>query len=301
MRFPDFLIIGGMKCGSTTLYRDLGTHPRVFFPIDKEPGNLADDRVRTDEGRAEYAAMFAGAKADQLCAEASTLYTKRPLADGTAERAGALCGPELRVIYVVREPIARVSSHHHHESTEGLLPADLETAVREHPSLIDYTRYAHQVTPWLDVFGPDRVRVVRFEDYTAARAETTADVQRFLGLDPRPDLVRADQVFNKSEGKPVMTGKWQAVRTNPVYDKVIRPLLSQSLKDKLRGALLPKARAERQPPSPETAERILDAVAEDHETLRTTMGLESPVWDREKSLAKAREKFEAFRARAAGG
>lgn len=295
MRFPDFLIIGGMKCGSTTLYRDLGTHPGVFFPIDKEPENLADDRVLTDEGRAEYAEMFAGAQAGQLCAEASTAYTKRPGADGTAQRALELCGPDLRAIYVVREPVARVGSHHHHKVVEGLLPESLDEALRNHPELIEYTRYAYQVEPWIDTLGTDRVRVVRFEDFTKARAETIASLQTFLGLEPQPELVQADQVFNKSDGKPVMTDKWQAVRRNPLYDKVIRPLLGQGVKDALRGVLLPKTKAKRGPPSPELAERILDAVANDHAKLQSIMGLDTPVWSREASLAKATAKYEEFK------
>ena len=41
-RLPDFLIIGGMKCGSTTLFRDLDTSPAVSFPAHKEPHNLLD-------------------------------------------------------------------------------------------------------------------------------------------------------------------------------------------------------------------------------------------------------------------
>jgi hypothetical protein len=31
-RLPDFLIIGAMKAGTTSLYRDLLTNPAVFFP-----------------------------------------------------------------------------------------------------------------------------------------------------------------------------------------------------------------------------------------------------------------------------
>ena len=98
MTLPHFLIIGGMKCGSTTLYRDLLTHPRVFFPIDKEPCNLCDDRVLTDAGRAEYEALFKRARPDQLCAEASTDYTKLPDRPGVAARALRVLGPELKLI-----------------------------------------------------------------------------------------------------------------------------------------------------------------------------------------------------------
>lgn len=289
MPLPHFLIIGGMKCGSTTLYRDLGTHPRVFFPIDKEPENLCRPEVTTDAGRTEYAKMFEAAGADQLCAEASTAYTKRPHADGTAQRARRLCGPGLRVIYVVREPIARITSHHHHDLTYGLMPQSLAEAIDSHPDLLDFTRYAWQVEPWIDALGPERVKVIRFEDYTKTRAETTADLETWLGLDPRPDLVEEDKIFNKSEGKPVMTGRWRSVQGHPVYQKLIRPLLPLGLKDTMRNALLPKAKHERQKPTPELASTIVDRLAEDHDRLREIIGLQAPVWDREKTLAKLRE------------
>ena len=51
MRLPDFLIIGAMKSGTTGLFFDLCSHPRVFLPENKEPTRLASDDVLTTEGR----------------------------------------------------------------------------------------------------------------------------------------------------------------------------------------------------------------------------------------------------------
>ena len=51
---PDFLIIGAMKSGTTSLYADLKTHPSIFLPEDKEPSCLASDEVLTDAGQAPY-------------------------------------------------------------------------------------------------------------------------------------------------------------------------------------------------------------------------------------------------------
>ena len=34
---PDFLIVGAMKAGTTTLYHDLSEHPDIFLPVLKEP------------------------------------------------------------------------------------------------------------------------------------------------------------------------------------------------------------------------------------------------------------------------
>ena len=77
-RLPDFLIIGGMKCGSTTLFRDLDTSPAVSFPAHKEPHNLLDDAVLSGEGKAKYAGLYKHARPDQRLGDASTGYTKLP-------------------------------------------------------------------------------------------------------------------------------------------------------------------------------------------------------------------------------
>lgn len=87
MRRPDFLIIGAMKAGTTTLYRDLVDHPNIFLPEQKEPNTLvmygSDMRRIIDD----YASLFARSPQDAICGEASTAYTKRPDNEGVAARA----------------------------------------------------------------------------------------------------------------------------------------------------------------------------------------------------------------------
>lgn len=271
MRVPDFLIIGGMKCGSTTLYRDLMTNPRVFFPIDKEPESLCDDEVLTPGGRARYAALFGSVKEGQLCAEASTGYTKRPDIEGVAERAYEVCGAGLRAIYLVRDPVKRVVSHHYHEYSRGNMPRSIDDSVRDFPALVNYSRFAMQVEPWLERFGPERVRIVRFEEYVADRIAGSTALCAFLGIDARPDLIEDDKVFNKSEGKPVMRGPWKLVAHNPVYRRFIRPLMPMGLKDRVRGTVLPKAPPRPEPPTEETVAWIRAELAGDQARLAELM------------------------------
>ena len=114
MTLPGFLVVGAMKAGTTSLYRDLPTNPSVFMPIDKEPNNLLSDDVRTPQGLDDYARHFQRAGADQLCGEASTAYTMLPRHTGVPERALEVLGPDCRIIYLVREPVARIVSHHQH-------------------------------------------------------------------------------------------------------------------------------------------------------------------------------------------
>lgn len=291
MTLPNFLIIGGMKCGSTTLYRDLQTNPAVYFPIDKEPHNLAHDDVLTESGKAEYAALFDNAGGATLIGEASTGYTKRPDIDRAAERARDVLGSDLRLLYIIREPVSRIASHHHHARTEGVaMPEDLGDAIVSHPELLNYSRYAMQAKPWVETFGSDQLQILRFEDYTRARAATVAELSTFLGIDPRPDLVQEDEVYNKSEAKPVMTGRWRAITSSAPYRAIVRPLMSQDVRDRVRRALLPKSKQSKAAVSPEVAEAIYDQLAPDLEDLMGLMNATSPIWDRDKVIARYREK-----------
>ena len=268
-----------MKAGTTTLYRDLLTHPRIFFSQDKEPGNLLDDAVLTPEGRAAYRALFAAASPDQLCAEASTAYTKRPTHEGVARRARALLGEDLRLIYIMREPVARLVSQHRHELTAGeITETDIDAAIERHPHLIDYSRYAMQLEPWLEVFGRERILTLEMEAHAADRAGGTAAVQRFLGLDPMPDLVRADAVYNKGDAKPVLRGPWQVVQQSMPYQKLIRPLIGVETRQKLREALLPRATTQLAAPSESSLARVRERLEPDLARLRAMLGGDAPSW-----------------------
>lgn len=242
MTLPGFLIIGAMKAGTTTLYRDLMANPRVFFPLDKEPEHLCHDEVLTPAGRLAYERLFAKARADQVCAEASTAYTKHPVFQGAARRAAELLGPDLRVLYLVRDPIARLISQHRHEVMVGRLETrpDINEAVREIPRYLDYSRYAMQLDFWLDALGPERVRAIVFERYTADRVRTVEAVSRFLGLEPVTDGIDEARAYNRADEKRVARGPVGRLVNSGLYRRAIRPLLGPETRQRLR-RLLPRA------------------------------------------------------------
>ncbi|MEE9131722.1 MAG: sulfotransferase domain-containing protein [Phycisphaerales bacterium] len=279
MRLPGFLIIGAQKAGTTTLYRDLLANPAIFFPIDKEPGNLCQDDVLTDTGRSAYARHFAGARSHQTCGEATTSYTKRPDIPGVPARARHLLSDKLKVIYLVREPISRIISHHHHELTSGQVSCGIDEAVRTIPRYIDYSRYAMQITPWLNELGRAQVLIIHFECYIETRVKTLDSVCKFLGVAPRPDTVCQDIAYNRSAGKPVPVGPLAAMRMSSLYRRFLRPLLSASAKDKIRAALLPKATAPPDRPAVETVRLIVEEVGQDVAQLTAIMDQTEPLWN----------------------
>ncbi len=274
-----------MKAGTTTLYRDLMENPAIFMPEIKEPGNLQSDDVLCDEGRREYAAHFIDARSDQICGDASTEYSKLPDISGVPGRAGKILDRNLRVIYVVREPVSRIISHHKHEFYANRIRCDIDEAVGAMPRFIDYSRYAMQIEPWIDMLGEDRVRIVVFESYIADRRRTIDSLSEFLGIKPAVEVEDADTAHNSAAGKRMLKGPIAWVQQSFLYQRVFKGVLPRTAKDRIR-SMLPKPPNRIAPPSAATVGRVFDELSPDIARLTRIMGHTEPAWDIEAVLRK---------------
>ncbi len=279
MKLPDFLIIGSARSGTTTLYRDLLTHPGIFFPDTKEPGNLTTDDVLTAEGLRAYSSLFAAAADSQLCGEATTRYTHRPDVQGVPKRARHVLGRDLKCLYIMRNPIDKIISTHHLYVAHGLAPADINIAVRELDSLLDHARYAMQVKPWMEEFGPSQVHLIKFETYVDNRRQGVTQLQEFLGVEPRPNLLGLNKAFNQSNNETMPAGPFAGISQNRLYRRLVRPLLSPDARTWLRRLVLPSMPARPLPPTQDTVAFILDRLANDLEQQPALFGVQGALWD----------------------
>jgi hypothetical protein len=276
-KLPGFLIIGAQKSGTTTLYGDLSHHPGISFGAYKETGALCSDDARTPEGRRKYAANYRTASAAVL-GDATTDYTKRTRFAGVPERARRILGPELRLIYLVREPVSRAISHHYHGVSRKTLPADFGTALNEHPSLVDNGRYAFQLDAWLEHFPQEQLKVVRFEDYLADRAGTTQGLLSFLDLPPA-SLKADDPGLNRSGELGAAVGLWARVHRSSVYRATLRRVLPDDLRLRIRGLVVPGPPPRPAPPTLAQVDEMLEVLRPDVERLATVLGMDRPPWD----------------------
>ena len=224
MRLPDFLLIGAMKCGTSTLAAQLGAQPGVFMSSPKEPEFFSED-AHFARGIGWYAGLFAAAPEGALLGEASTGYTKLPThPEASARIAAAL--PEVRLIYMIRDPLARLVSHYIHEWTMGVIRSDLATALESHPELIDYGRYGHQIAPYVARFGAERVLLLTLEEMRAEPQAVLERVAGFLGA-PQPVVWRAEMAQVNASA--------ERIRRLPFHDLLIEHPLTTAL----RRALVP--------------------------------------------------------------
>ncbi len=280
---PTFLVIGAMKAGTTTLCRDLEASPDVFFPTVKEPHTLCLDEVLTPGGRRRYAALFRTARPDQLRGEGSTGYTKRPGIDGVAERAKAVLGDDLRLVYIVRHPVDRIVSHHRHLVRGGDATPDINEAVRSMPELIDVSRYAMQLEPWIDTFGRAQLHVVRFEDYVADRRREVERVCAFLGATPPPSDADLGRVHNAGEEAlvppPGLRGLARRVTRGQFYKRVIHPRTPRWLRERLKATVYTRPESVASALTAETRAYLTDQFAGDLDRLARMLGRDDLRWD----------------------
>jgi len=246
MRRPDFLIIGAMKAGTTTLHRDLSQHPQIFLSDPKEPNDLVSDDVLTDKGLQAYTGLFAGARPDQLCGEASTTYTREPRHTGAAARALQVCGPNLKLIYVVRDPFERAVSHYRYAFLRGRTKGPPEAELLGNPEYAQVSDYARQLAPWREAFGDDAILIVNFKDYIKARRDIVSQVLRFLEVDATSLELDVSRRFNASDDVRVSRGVVEKIISSAAYQRGLKPLLGPALRSVGKAALL--RRGEEPPP-----------------------------------------------------
>jgi len=162
---PNLFVVGAMKAGTTALHGYLDQHPDIFMSDPKEPGFFADPEPDA-AARAAYLALFARGAGQRWRGEASTRYTKAQDAASVAGRIAEVA-PEARILYMVRDPVARTLSQYLFNRRIHAERRALCQAVREDPRYRRVGDYTGRITPYLDRFGADRVRILSAEDLEA--------------------------------------------------------------------------------------------------------------------------------------
>ena len=212
MTSVDFLVIGAMKAGTSSLHAYLSAHPQLFLPVHKEPHHFAypdgapawagpgearlRDDVVTDAER--YAALFAPAGAEQRRGEASTSYLYEP---GTAARIHRRA-PQVRLVAVLRDPVTRAYSAYNHLRRDGREEAGtFAEGLRREPArlargynpLWAYERgglYGQQLREYVERFDASQLCVVTYEELRADPLGTYRRLCVHLDVDPTftPDV-----------------------------------------------------------------------------------------------------------------
>lgn len=229
---PHFIVVGAMKCGTSTLQTQLAAQDGVFMSTPKEPNYFSDDAVFA-QGQGWYEGLFAGAPAGALCGEASTHYTKLPTYPETLDRMTAML-PELKLIYMIRNPVARAVSHYVHAWSLREISTDAPTAFRTQSELVDYGCYGMQIAPFVAAYGRENILLSSLEALSATPEAEFARVADFLGLPGNP-VWKHDLEAQNVSGQRFRRLPFQTMLVdNPIARAFRQALVPKGVRDRIR-------------------------------------------------------------------
>jgi len=210
----DFLCVGAQKAGTTTLRSYLRIHPQLALP-DHEPHLF--DRDQRDWSDALQTALDAYLASSQTPAE---------VRDGSRAPASRLMlwgevtpiylywqpcpqrihrhNPAMKLIVLLRNPVARAYSHWSMELNRGAERLSFSDAIRAESmrlqvwpeaqhrviSYLDRGRYHTQLLRYLQLFDRRQLLLLPSEDFYRSPQSSLAAITDFLGIEPWPEFSR---------------------------------------------------------------------------------------------------------------
>jgi hypothetical protein len=227
---PNFLIIGAMKAGTTSLYNYIRMHPDIYMCPEKEPHFFSVDS-NWAKGISWYESLFNGRRKQKALGEASVTYMRYPQFPNVPARIHQTL-PNVRLICLLRNPVARVYSHYFHLYREGLEERSLEGALSAKQGLlpgrlaippladlpsndplvrvneyIAFSLYWRQIEHYLQYFPRKQLLIILFEEMVENPAATLRSVYNFLEVDESFEPKHMNQAFNKTADK-LSDRKW---------------------------------------------------------------------------------------------
>ena len=309
----DFLVIGAMKAGTTSLFEYLRTHPGLYVPPAKDLPFFSHDNVYRRGWDAYARAAFDKAPDGRLRGTVTPQYMGVPrwsaetvaLAEAhpggvVPERISRLF-PRIRLVALLRDPIARAISHYWFSVRHGLERRSLSDALRESLSVSclssarrvpTYTNsyvalgeYGRMLEAYLSRFSRSQLFVGSTETLASDPEGLLGDVWRFLGVDDShvPENIGL-RYHVGSPGRRLPVNPWRlpsAIRATPLrYAWAAIPGgTSEMLKNRYRTAAFRFSQwnRSRQPrpaerPDPELSKRLRVHYAGDRALLESLVG-----------------------------
>jgi hypothetical protein len=295
-RMPDFMIIGAMKSGTTSLYHLLRSHPQVFLPKWKEPQYFSREHMYS-LGEQFYRDIFREAKDEQLIGEASTCYSRWPHYPDVVGRIAERL-PTLRLIYIMRHPVERAYSHYGHIMQERMLKksgpiVSFEEALEQEPEIVDTSLYLMQINKYLEVFSREQILCLTFDELKEAPNELLKRIQRFLGIEEM-ELKRLQSTKSNQWGDKVATSRVRRVVSRLEQVQGLQKLASVIPREKrkqLRDSLvrsnflnslfkvgIQKKKKDLSPLTPEMREKLIERFKKPTQDLEEFLGQKIENW-----------------------
>lgn len=194
---PNFLIAGGVATGTSFLSATLAHHPDIYLPrIQRPEPNFFHYSWKFNQGAEWYKKTWFHEIGTQ-CAigERSSLLLP---SDVAAKRVKQML-PEAKLIFCLRNPLERAWGNYRFTVLEGLEPLSFDEAIDQEQermkqaagkwaevqphAYLTRSRYSAHLKEYIELFGRERILLLKSEDLGRRPHENVKRVCEFLGVD----------------------------------------------------------------------------------------------------------------------
>lgn len=290
---PDFIIIGAMKSGTTTLYQYLCQHADIFMTTPKEPGYFSRNEVY-QKGPEWYLSLFANARPGQKIGEASTCYSRWPTYAHVPERIFK-SNPKTKLIYLLRHPVDRAYSHYghlrfYHDKTYP----SFEDALVAEPEIVDASKYMCQIEQFLQFFPKEQLYLVDFDGLIANPKDAVNEILAFIGCNEInlsfENGIKANEAGETSLKRKMLASVYK-IRRFPIIKQLVDVLLPKQFRkglarhlvniffsSRLGHWLVKHGKAELPPLQSDTRSHLLQELKDDTQALEVFWGRNIRKW-----------------------
>lgn len=186
----DLMIIGAQKSGTTALKNYLGEHPEVITHQREEFGYFKDD-AEFQLGFENRLAFYFDSTSDFDCKKIIAKNVVICESESAIKRLKEH-NPDCKLVFVLREPVARAYSSYQMEYFRGLIKKEFNDVIdviksgdKNHQMyrlLIKLGIYSTQLEVIYKHFPPNQVRIYLFEDFKQKTPEICQDIFSWLNL-----------------------------------------------------------------------------------------------------------------------
>ena len=198
MKKLDFMIVGTMKSGTTSLAFQLNHNPDICMPPSEIHYFNYDENF--SKGEKWYETHFKDC--DQTC----ILGEKTPTYSYLEKIPKRIFeyNPEIKLIWMFRNPIDRAYSNYYHAKRAGNEKYSFKKAIRLEPERIKNdifkgyltrSKYIEQVERYLEYFSIEQMHFILFEDFVKNPINVIKDIFKFLEV-PFNDFEYQDEIKN---------------------------------------------------------------------------------------------------------
>lgn len=193
MMYPNLFVIGAPKSGTTTLFEIFKQCNDIYTPKVKEihffSRSLVEDSyysVSIPDGVENYLSLYNGANGEKFLLDCSPSYLySRDAADEISD-----LGREVKVVIMLRDPVARSVSHYAMDLSKGFVNVPLNEILnnpnaypKHYYQYVELSKYESHVALWAEKVGGNNLFFIFMDEMREAPQKVLANLSGFLGVE----------------------------------------------------------------------------------------------------------------------